>query len=62
MGETWVFNMGQQIGTSPAHIVLTLTRAVPLWFSIYGNEVLSLDAPLQRPIPTLTQLPDWLTA
>jgi Icc-related predicted phosphoesterase len=60
--DSWVFNMGQQIGSSPAHIILDLAERTALWFSIYGNEILDLDAPLQRPIPALTKLPDWLTA
>lgn len=62
IGTTWVFNMGQQIGPAPAHIIFDLSAASALWFSIYGNEILDLDAPLQRPIPSLTTLPDWLTA
>jgi Icc-related predicted phosphoesterase len=62
IGASWVFNMGQQIGSSPAHIILDLEGMTALWFSIYGNEILDLDAPLQRPIPTLTRLPDWLRA
>jgi Icc-related predicted phosphoesterase len=62
IGETWVFNTGQQIGEVPAHIVFDLDAAQAFWFSIYGNEVLALDAPLTRPIPTLTRLPDWLRA
>jgi len=62
IGETWVFNTGQQIGEVPAHIIFDLDSATAYWFSIYGNEVLALDVPLQRPIPTLTRLPDWLRA
>lgn len=62
IGGAWVFNTGQQIGDAPAHIILNLDAGQALWFSIYGNEVLSLDAPLPRPIPALTGLPDWLKA
>jgi Icc-related predicted phosphoesterase len=62
IGGTWVFNTGQQIGDAPAHIIFNLDAGEALWFSIYGNEVLSLDAPLTRPIPALRQLPDWLRA
>jgi hypothetical protein len=57
-----VFNTGQQIGDAPAHIIFNLDAGEALWFSIYGNEVLSLDAPLIRPIPALRQLPEWLKA
>jgi hypothetical protein len=46
----------------PAHIVFDLDNAEAFWFSIYGNETLCLDAPLVRPIQTLTRLPDWLKA
>ncbi len=62
IGTTWAFNTGQQIGEVPAHIIFDLDAAQALWFSIYGNEVLALDAPLVRPIPTLSRLPDWLRA
>lgn len=61
LGGTWVFNTGQQIGPAPAHIIFDLGAATALWFSIYANEMLALDAPLQRPIPALTERPDWLT-
>ncbi|PZR00189.1 MAG: phosphohydrolase [Cereibacter sphaeroides] len=59
---TWVFNTGQQIGEVPAHIIFDMETCTALWFSIYGNEVLDLEAPLERPIQPLRALPDWLRA
>lgn len=62
IGPTWVFNTGQQIGEVPAHIVFDLGTDEVFWFSIYGNETLSLNQPLERPIRTLLRPPDWLRA
>jgi hypothetical protein len=30
------------------------------WFSLAGAEIVPLGRPLVRPIPELTELPDWL--
>ncbi len=61
IGSSWVFNTGQQIGPVPAHIVFDLGAGSAFWFSIYGNETLALDSPLQRPIGALRDWPEWLT-
>jgi Icc-related predicted phosphoesterase len=60
IGSSWVFNTGQQIGPVPAHIVFDLEEQRAYWFSIYGNETISLADPLSRPFAPLTTLPDWL--
>ena len=62
IGSTWVFNMGHQFGAPPAHIVFDAERETAFWFSAAGNQFVSLDEPLRRPIQNLTELPDWLTA
>jgi Icc-related predicted phosphoesterase len=59
-GSTWVFNAGRQIGPVPTHVVFDTTREAAIWFSQAGAEAIALDRPLERPIPELTELPDWL--
>jgi Icc-related predicted phosphoesterase len=56
IGDTWVFNAGRQIGPVPAHVVIDTDARRAMWFSLAGNEVISLDAPLQRPFEELTEL------
>jgi Icc-related predicted phosphoesterase len=60
IGETWVFNAGRQPGPWPAHVIFDTERSVALWFSLAGAEMTRLDAPLERPVPQLTELPEWL--
>ena len=62
IGATWVFNCGQQIGPTPTHIVIDTEAREAAWFSLAGNELVRLDAPLVRPVPELTALPAWLAA
>jgi Icc-related predicted phosphoesterase len=62
IGPTWVFNAGQQFGAPPAHIIIDTDQGEALWFSAAGNQFVRLDDPLERPVPKLTALPDWLTA
>ncbi len=59
IGKTWVFNMGRQFGAPPAHIVFDTQSATAFWFSAAGNQFVELDRPLQRPVATLRDLPDW---
>lgn len=59
MGETWVFNMGQQIGPAPAHIVLDTDAGEAFWFSLEGNERIDLGDVNAAP-ETIRTLPDWL--
>lgn len=62
IGRTWVFNAGQQIGPEPAHIYLDLDEGEAAWFSLAGAERVRLDAPLVRPIESLSALPVWLSS
>ena len=55
-----MFNAGRQIGPVPTHIIFDTKREAALWFSLEGAEAIALDSPLERPIPELTELPDWL--
>lgn len=59
LGTTWVFNPGRQTGPCPTHIAFNTAAQTALWFSLAGDEVVRLDAPLRRPIPKLTELPEW---
>jgi Icc-related predicted phosphoesterase len=60
IGASWVFNCGRQIGPTPTHIVLDTEANEAAWFSMAGAEIVRLDAPLARPITTLTEAPAWL--
>jgi hypothetical protein len=62
IGDTWVFNSGQQIGPTPAHIAINTRAQEAAWFSLAGAEGVDLNAPLVRPPMTLTALPDWMVA
>jgi Icc-related predicted phosphoesterase len=62
IGRTWVFNAGQQIGETPAHVMLNLDTAEALWFSLAGAEIAALDRAPERPFPDLRAIPDWLKA
>lgn len=54
IGSTWVFNAGRQIGPCPAHVIIDLGEAAATWFSLAGQEVVRLDAPLTRPAIRVT--------
>ncbi len=61
IGGSWVFNMGQQPGEMPAHVVIDTEAGAAAWFSLYGREMVSLaGGPEAR--QSLTELPGWLTA
>lgn len=62
IGDTWVFNSGQQIGPEPAHIILDTAEPAAAWFSLAGAEMVRLDRPLLRPVEALSGLPPWLAA
>ena len=48
--DTWIFNPGRQIGPVPTHVIIDTDERRASWFSLAGNEVVALDAPLVRPI------------
>jgi hypothetical protein len=52
--DTWIFNAGRQIGPVPTHVIIDTDAQQAMWFSLAGNEVVSLDVPLERPVAALT--------
>jgi len=62
IGKTWVFNAGQQFGAPPTHIIIDTDAGEALWFSSAGNQLIRLADPLERPVPWLEAIPDWLKA
>lgn len=62
IGATWVFNGGRQIGPQPTCIVFDLDEQWAHWMSFDRTETVRLDAPLPRPVPSLTDAPEWLTS
>lgn len=61
-GDTWIFNSGRQVGPLPCHVIFDTRANEALWLSLAGAESVRLDAPLERPLPQLTELPGWLRA
>jgi Icc-related predicted phosphoesterase len=62
IGDTWVFNSGQQIGPEPPHVIIDTSEPAAAWFSLAGAECVRLDQPLARPVEALSRLPAWLPA
>ncbi len=62
LGETWVFNVGQQAGRPPTHIMLDMETNKAYWFSAYGEQWIDLGQPLHRPASEIQDVPDWLIA
>ena len=62
IGNTWVFNAGQQFGAPPTHIIIDTEAGEALWFSSAGNQYIRFSEPLERPVPRLEGIPDWLKA
>jgi Icc-related predicted phosphoesterase len=62
IGETWEFNAGQHPGAPPTHVIIDTDACEALWFSAAGSQVVRLDQPLNRPVPKLVAMPEWLTA
>jgi hypothetical protein len=60
IGKTWVFNAGQQFRAPPTHIIIDTDAGEALWFSSAGNQLIRLADPLERPVPWLEAIPDWL--
>ena len=57
VGDTWIFNAGRQIGPVPTHVIVDTDAGKAMWFSLAGNEVVSLREPLVRPVAELTEFP-----
>ena len=62
IGPTWVFNAGQHSGAPPAHVIIDTEAGEALWFSAAGNQFVRFDQPLERPVPRLEAVPDWIRA
>ncbi|NIP38349.1 MAG: phosphohydrolase [Candidatus Dadabacteria bacterium] len=60
VNSTWVFNPGMQIGPFPTHIILDTKLNRAAWFSLEGGEEVDLSGELTRPVPELTQMPEWI--
>ncbi|MFO1210153.1 MAG: metallophosphoesterase [Amaricoccus sp.] len=61
IGDTWVFNMGQQLGEAPACIVIDTEAREAVWLSLAGAERIDLHDPAAAP-KGMTELPGWLRA
>jgi hypothetical protein len=57
-----VFNAGQHPGAPPTHIIIDTDAGEALWFSAAGSQVVRFDQPLERPVPKLQAMPEWLIA
>ena len=57
--NTWVFNMGQQIGEAPTHVIIDTEAGGAAWFSLEGRERIYLRDREAAP-ERITDLPDWL--
>lgn len=59
IGETWVFNAGNQIGPTPAHVAVNLGAREAAWVSLAGVEMVRLDGPPER--IDLAAPPAWMS-
>ena len=62
IGNAWCFNAGHQFGSPPAYIAFDTELNEAVWVSAMGVQSVRLGEALQRPIPPLRSLPDWLHA
>lgn len=62
IGKTWVFNVGQQFGAPPAHIIFDTQKDEAVWLSAAGFQAVHFDQPLERPLPRLATPPAWVTS
>lgn len=62
IGDSWVFNVGRQIGPSPTHIAFDTEAGEASWFSLAGNWIVRLDGAESGEVRRLTGVPDWLPA
>ena len=54
IGDTWVFNAGQQPAPTPAHVIFDTRARTAVWSSLAGDEIVKLDEPLSRPVAGFT--------
>ena len=62
IGKTWVFNTGHEPGPIPPHIIIDTEAEEAVWFSSAVVQSVRLEETLQRPLPQLSALPEWLKA
>ena len=62
IGDTWVFNVGQQFGAPPAHIIFDTEKEEVVWLSAMGFQSIRFDQELERPLPRLAAPPPWITS
>lgn len=60
IGGAWCFNAGHQFGSPPAYVALDTCTEEAVWVSAMGVQSVKLRSPLQRPIPPLARLPQWV--
>ncbi|MGD9740754.1 MAG: metallophosphoesterase [Bauldia sp.] len=62
IGRSWVFNAGHQTGPVPSHIVIDTATTRAYWLSLTNEETAPLEPVPVRPLPRLTEPPEWLNA
>ncbi|MEM6460588.1 MAG: metallophosphoesterase [Pseudomonadota bacterium] len=60
IGRTWIFNAGHQLGPVPSHVLIDTEDGTAYWKCLGRGETVQLDAPLERPIPQMSDAPDWM--
>ena len=59
IADTWAFNMGQQSGEAPTHVIIDTEAGGAAWFSLAGRERIYLRDQEAAP-ERIIDLPDWL--
>ena len=59
IANTWVFNMGQQLGEAPTHVIIDTEAGGAAWFSLAGRERIYLRDQEAAP-ERIIDLPDWI--
>ena len=59
IANTWVFNMGQQLGEAPTHVIIDTDAGGAAWFSLAGRERVYLRDQEAAP-ERIIDLPDWI--
>ena len=61
IADTWVFNMGQQLGEAPTYVIIDTEAGGAAWFSLAGRERVYLRDREAAP-ERIIDLPDWIRA
>jgi Icc-related predicted phosphoesterase len=62
IGNTWVFNVRQQFGAPPAHIIFDTEKEEAVWLSAAGFQSIRFDQPLVGLLQKLPTPPARLTS